>query len=369
MKHKLLLIVLLNLAILPLANAQKQSDENQLLLQEYKYGKGFISVGNINLTVNDKFKVKPDVAEFTVTYKTEGNSYKEASDKNAVTMKEFNQFLLDSGLKKADLTTVSYRNLERQIEQPIKTKTVQYQSSYVVQLYINQNLFFKVTEILDKNGIHNIKQNNYDFNLKQSGNISHYVFNLQEVESSREKAKQLVQQKYQNIVDELKKLGDNTITVSAYDNQENTQDTNAELVKKYYVLNTLALKVKNFDLIGKIMAKAQALNISVNNDLSYSVSDEVLENTLQQHEKMLYKKLEEKADRLLGNHYQLGVANYLNYTATDDFPIQKNPRLYAQSLVAQEASIDNKIDIQTPEDLELTLTMEGSFEIVRKIIN
>ena len=98
------------------------------------------------------------------------------------------------------------------------------------------------------------------------------------------------------------------------------------------------------------MAKAQALNISVNNDLSYSVSDEELENTLQQHEKMLYKKLEEKADRLLGNHYQLGVANYLNYTATDDFPIPKNPRLYAQSLVVQEASIDNKIDIQTPEE-------------------
>lgn len=362
MKRKLLLIMLINFGIAGTANAQNQLNENYLLSpnlewQQAKYGKEVIAVGNITTKVIDKVKFKPDIAEFTVTYTTEANNYRDAASQNAEKMKIFNQFLVDSGVNEKDLTTVSYRNYENEINQPIDSQSKQYRSTYLIHLNIDQAQFFNTIELLDKHNIHDISQ---------ESNQAYYVFELEQLANSQEQAKQLIQQQYQIITDELKKLGNNSMTITSYGNQEISPKTT--IVKTYNVKNTLKVKVRNFDLISKIMTKAQEMNIIVNDDLNYDVSDEAIEQILQQHEQTLYNKLANKVGRLIGKQYKLGDAISLNYYQQNN-SFRNRPKLYAGAYkqYASESKRGEMVEIQTPEEFEMEIILDGSFEITRSI--
>ncbi|MBC9130916.1 SIMPL domain-containing protein [Frischella sp. Ac48] len=362
MKRKLLLLMLINFSIAGAVYAQNQLNENYLLSsniewQQAKYGKEMIAVGNITTKVIDKVKFKPDIAEFTVTYTTEANNYRDAASQNAEKMKIFNQFLVDSGVNEKDLTTVSYRNYENEINQPIDSQSKQYRSTYLIHLNIDQAQFFNTIELLDKHNIHDISQ---------ESNQAYYVFELEQLANSQEQAKQLIQQQYQIITDELKKLGNNSMTITAYGNQEISPKTT--IVKTYNVKNTLKIKVRNFDLISKIMTKAQEMNIIVNDDLNYDVSDEAIEQILQQHEQTLYNKLANKVGRLIGKQYKLGDAISLNYYQQNN-SFSNRPKLYAGAYkqYASESKRGEMVEIQTPEEFEMEIILDGSFEITRSI--
>lgn len=361
MKRTLLLAILFNLGVSSMSYAQSQINDHHLVStsiewQQLKYGKDLIAVGNINVNIDEKVKFKPDIAEFTISYSSEANSFGEASNQNAAHMKKFNQFLVDSGIKQNDLTTISYRNYEREIDQPIDNQSKLYRASYLIHLNIDQKQFFKAIELLDQHNIHNVTQEN---------DQKYYVFEIEQFANSREAAKQLVQQHYQSIANELNKLDKASIVVTAYDNQEASPQTTK--VKKYYVENTLQIKVKQFDLISKIMTEAQKMDIKVNDDLTYTISDEAIEQLLQQHEQMLYTKLADKAKRLLGKDYQLGVAKNLNYSR-QSYVYETKPVLYARlSQASSDSYNDEMIDIKTPAESEATLSMGGSFEILRKV--
>lgn len=364
MKKKLLLVLLLNLGALSMSpsNAAIANNDNPntgLELQQLKYGNGYLAVGNINTSITDQIKLKPDTAEFSITYITEGTTPNDASNRNAENMKKFKEYLIQLGLKDDNLTTVAYQNYENEKQQPVGNKSMQYKSTFTINLSITNKQFFDVVKLLDENNINDIQQDSYQ---------KYYIFKIQQISDTAEKAKQLNQQKYQQIVAQLNKLGINDITVAGYDNQ--VVSPSSEMVKKYYVQNTTEIKVTNFDLLGKIISKAQELKMMVNNDMHYSVSATEKDRILAEHEQVIYQKLADKATRLLGKQYQLGIPTNLNSHDNNIYEVQPRSYGYSRSMINASQSqnfMADEVDIQTPSEFSMTLTMTGTFEIVKKI--
>jgi len=367
MKKKLLFILLLNLSIAPISQAAASPIANDSLVnilefQKIKYGNNAIVIGDINTSITETIKLKPDTAEFSISYITEGDTPNDASNRNAADMKKLNDYLKQLGIKNDDLTTIAYQNYENEKQQPLVDKSKRYNSKFTVNANITNDQFFNVIKLLDKNNINDIKQNPDE---------KFYIFTIEEDSDSADKAKQLTQQKYHLIINELNKLGISDISVAGYDNQVISPKT--EMVKKYYVQNTIQIKVNDFALMGKIIAKAQDLKMMVNNDMSYSVSEAEKNRVLALHEQAIYKKLAAKATRLLGQQYQLGVPTNLSSDENSNiYSIQ--PRNYAYTRTMLNAGqaqnfVADKIDIQAPSEFSITLTMSGSFEVLKSVTN
>lgn len=365
MKIKLIAALLLNLTLVAVLQAEplpptSNNSAEFLEWQQLKYGNNAIAVGNINTSVTEVIKLKPDTAEFTITYSTEGSTPNDASNRNIAGMKQLNDYLNQLGIKKDDLTTVAYQNYQNEQPQPLSDQAKQYSSTFTINININNNQFLDVVKLLDENNINDIKQDHYN---------SYYVFNITAIGDSANNAKQQAQAKYQQIANALNKLGQNVISIAAYDNQLISPQT--ELVKKYYVLNTLKIKVTNFDVLGKIISKAQELKMIVNNDMNYTVSEAEQDRILAQYQQTIYQKLAAKATRLLGQQYQLGVATNLNSNENSNlYNIQ--PRNYSYNKrMFNTAQIQNfvadDVDIQSPSEFTISLTMSGNFEIVKTI--
>ncbi|WP_392562139.1 SIMPL domain-containing protein [Orbus sturtevantii] len=363
MKKKIASILLLNLSLILIPQAAYSTVPNENLantleLQRLKYGNNAVVIGDINTSITETIKLKPDTAEFSITYITEGSSPNDASNRNTANMKALNQYLNQLGIKNEDLTTIAYQNYEHEQQQPIADKSKRYNSKFAVNVNMTNKQFFDAVKLFDKNNIDDIKQR-VDNNA--------YIFSLEANGDSADQAKQLAQQKYQLIINELAKLGINDISVASYDNQVISPKT--ETVKKYYVRNTLQVKVNNFDLIGKIIVKAQELKMTVNNDISYNVSELEKNRILAQYEQSIYDKLTAKAARLLGKQYQLGVPTHLNSDENSHiYSIQPRNYSYSQKVLnagQAQSFIADSVDIQPPSEFSITLTMSGSFEIVK----
>lgn len=358
MRKKLLLILLLQLGVISMGYAKNEdSSAEDIKLQQLKYGTNLISVGNINTSINEKIIVKPDTATFSVTYLAQGSIPNEASNENTKVMKQLTDYLTKLGIPQKNLTTIEYRSFEQESQQPIKDENQKYRSTFKIKSDIQDKIFFDVVAILDKHHIDNITQDNYN----------HYHFEIQQIADTAEQAKQQTQKEYQQISEKLKSIGVDNFTITAYDNEKIT--SGREIVKKYFVTNTLSIKVNDFSLLNKIIGKAQDLKMRVNNDINYSVSNEKKDQIIQENEQNIYKKLVARATRLLGEQYELGYATFLQSTENHNFynrPIHY-PRADMMLASADMDTSDHSVDIQPPSEFEIDLTMNGTFEILKKI--
>ncbi|WP_392565240.1 SIMPL domain-containing protein [Utexia brackfieldae] len=370
MKTKLLLIVtLLNMGLFSVSAAQAaplqagaaDSIQSQLELDSLLYGAQLISVGQLNTSVTENIKLKPDTATFSITYLTQASDSVEAANQNAEGMKSLNSYLTDLGISSSDLVTTSYRNYAN-IQPSDSKQPVRYQTQLSVLLDIAQPRFFDVVNLLAT----------YDISdLKRVEGEDYYTFTISQSADSADQSKQAVNQTYQQIASKLKKLSLEDIVLQNYSNS--TLPISAEPVKTYFVENTLQIKVKDFDQLGKIIAKAQSLKMNVNDDIEYSVSNEAKEAALAKQETTLLGKLTEKAKRLLTQQdYQLGVANHLQFSELGaNLPIvQPRYNLYAKSqpiAMMTDASDNSQINIQPPSEFELTVMLSGQFSILKPI--
>lgn len=365
MKKTILFALLINLGVATMSNANTPengliSTQPQIDYEQLKYGNDRFAIGEINVSVTETITLKPDTATFSITYITEGDTPNDASNRNANNIKKLNDYLMELGINQDNLTTIGYQNYENEKEQPIDNAAKRFSSTFTIHLNIDNEHFFDVVKVLDEHQISDIK-------LDDSHQF--YVFNIQEINESANQAKQRNQQKYQQIVKQLKQLGINEISVAGYDNQMVSSEN--ELVKKYYVQNTQLIKVNNFEQLGKIITKAQELKMMVNNDFNYSVSEKEKNRILEQYEQTMYDKLAAKATRLLGQHYQLGVPTSLASNQDNHFySVQPRDYGYSRTMVnaGQSQMFEAQaVDIQSPSEFTITLTMSGIFEIVMNI--
>lgn len=370
MNKILLLSILINLGIASASYAQSPSINNniieqQLVLDQLKYGTNYISIGNISVHIIEKVKLSPDTAEFSITYLTEGSTPNEASNRNASNMKKLVEYLNELGITEKDLTTLSYQNYEKIQQQPIaNVEGGLNKTTLTAHVSIEKNKFFDALKLLEDNGIYDLKHvSSYD---------GIYQFKMTEIGNDADTTKKLAQDKFKTLESLLKKLNIQKLTIEEYRNDK--IDPGTETIKKYYVKNTVKIKVTHFDHLGKIIAQAQELKMTVNNDINYSVSNEAKNSIIQSYESGILAKLTAKAERLLGSNqsrYQLGVPMSLN-SGENDSSDSYRPRHYAYSESVVNAgqtqlfSADN-VEIQPPSEYELTLSMSGTFEIVKPV--
>jgi len=126
------------------------------------------------------------------------------------------------------------------------------------------------------------------------------------------------------------KINEADVSVLSYNYQdpEATEDTN-----KYSTAATILVQNVNFNDFGKILTKAYELKMTVNKDISYSISDKLMDDVKAKYEKTALEKLTEKANRVLSskNYYvdpssiQLTTnTDYYNYNETPVYDLKEN---------------------------------------------
>ncbi|MDR1912245.1 MAG: SIMPL domain-containing protein [Helicobacteraceae bacterium] len=347
-------------------SAANGAEMNEVIkLNELKYGVNTISVGTISVTYGEKIKLEPDVAQFSVTYLTEGATPNTASNQNVKNMTAFKAYLKSLGVSDSDITTLDYKNFER--TEKTYTQKSEYNAELSVIFEMQTDSFYKVIKLLDQYGISNLKKDSYS---------EKYFFTIAANGASENAARTRVQELYEKLETPLKNSGFiRNLGVKEYDINKNDKDRASEEIKKYYSSNQIRIKLSNFENIGKIYAKAQELKMNVNNDLFYFVSDERKQKRIGEYESKLFEKLQERAKRLIGNkEYSLGAPSNLSIsTVAADDSRYRNYRGYDQNYVTNSANAITQtqaaqtIDINPPSDYEIAITINGSFDITKDI--
>lgn len=318
------------------------------------YGPDLVSVGQLQVSVNDIISLKPDVVTFSVTYRTKSRTSTQASNTNSITMQQFKRYLNELGIKENDLTTVSYRNYMADLEEGTEAGAgKRYETCLLMGLDINQPQFLKVVSLLERQQINA---------LRQASEQNSYEFAIIETAATPQAAKDAANKKYHSLVPELIKLGINNLTIKNY---VNSVTTNAQqTVNMYFVENALQIKLRNFDQIGKIIAKAQLLGMTMNDDLNYQVSEAARSKALQANESQILSKLENKASGLLSNNdYLLGAVTNLEFSEND---VSTPPMPYYQSdNVFHSMPATKNVVISTPSTFKIRLSLTGSFDILK----
>lgn len=354
-----------NYACAELASNSEGASNIQLKISQLKYGQDFVVVGNISVNVTDTVSLKPDTAEFSITYVTEGETPNDASNRNVNNMKALTTFMESLGVSKDNLTTVAYRNYQNTVTKTVKQDdSGLYETIISVNAVIDPSKFTEAVVLLEEKGINNIEQQHYN------GLGYYYRFVIKETASDAETTKKMAQQKLKMLESEFKVKGIAPLTVANYINKAVGPTTKQE--KRYYVENTIRVKVTQFDNLGKIITKAQSLKMTVNNDMYYSVSEKAKSKVMDQLEAGLFEKLTRKGSRLLGTkNYQLGTPTSL-YTTQSGNGILPRPRGYdfnARVLNAGQAqNYDaSSVEIQPPSEFDVSMTMTGNFDIIKPV--
>lgn len=365
MKKKFILILLLNIStIVPSqANYNELNVSNSYLeLQQLKYGKDLIPVGEINSSIIDSIKLKPDTVEFSITLETEGSTSTEASDLNVETMKELKNYLSTLNITDDNLVTIDYKNRVKTIAKENNQEDNHYQAFLNIVLTIDDNdSFINLNKALDKYNINDISQ------LEEEKLTNYYLFQIDSVANSESKAKEDLYQKYTNIANDLKNIGLTNVSIkSSFVRQIDTDKINEQ---RYFVNNTLKIKINRLDLIGNIIAKAQELKMKVNNDISYSVSPEAIQTAVKEHETLLLNQLTTKVERLMAKQYVVGAPISLEIQSRYPEAIYERNNSSSDQMMFKMVSMKNysNVDIYTPPEYEITLTLSGSFETLKKV--
>ena len=365
MKKTFILILLLNIStIFPSqANYNELNVSNSYLeLQQLKYGKDLIPVGEINSSIIDSIKLKPDTVEFSITLETEGATPTEASDLNVETMKKLKNYLNTLNITDDNLVTIDYKNRVKTIAKENNQEDNHYQAFLNIVLTIDDNdSFINLNKALDKYNINDISQ------LEEEKLTNYYLFQITAVANSESKAKEDLYQKYTNIANDLKNIGLTNVSIkSSFVRQIDTDKINEQ---RYFVNNTLKIKINRLDLIGKIIAKAQELKMKVNNDISYSVSPEAIQTAVKEHETLLLNQLTTKVQRLMAKQYVVGAPISLEIQSRYPEAIYERNNSSSDQMMFKMVSMKNysNVDIYTPPEYEITLTLSGSFETLKKV--
>ena len=364
MKRKIILILLLNISAIFSSEAKYNElnvSNSYLELQQLKYGKNLIPVGEITSSIIDSIKLKPDTVEFSITLETEGTTPTEASDLNVNTMKKLKSYLSTLNITDDNLVTIDYKNSVKTIEKEDDQENTNYQATLNVVLTIDNNdSFINLNKTLDKYNINNISP------FENDKLTNYYLFQIVSVGNSESKTKEDLYQKYTSITNELKKIGLTNFSIKSSSVSPIDKDTINE--QRYFVNNTLKIKINKLDLIGKIIAKAQELKMQVNNDISYSVSPEAIQTAVKKHETLLLNQLTSKVERLVTQKYVVGAPISLEIQSRYPETIYQRNNFSSNSTMFKMVSMNySDVDIYTPPEYEITLTLSGSFETLKLI--
>lgn len=352
----LFFVILINASLL----VAQQSD-SVIELNKLKYGEQKVAVGSVSVTATKKIKIKPDTAQFSITYITEGATPNEASNRNVENMKKLKTFMSSLNIKDDDITTINYNNYQNTVSRQITDKKQLFQTELGVSFMIPKDNFYNVINMLEENGVSNIYQ---DTNTKL------YNFTILKIDDSESKTKNSVQDSYKKIESSLRKFGAHEIVIVKYETKETTNKY--ENIKRYFVSNTIQIKTSNFDNLGKVISKAQELKMTVNNDITYSVSDKQKDNILDKNEATLFEQLEKKASRTLtSKKYSLGAPVSINLQMNDFFIQPRyqydNNKIFNNAGDQQQRIEANDVSIETPSEFEINLSVFGTFEIIQDI--
>ena len=368
MKKTLMLIILLNIGITFTCYSAnlRNINNNESQVEQLIYGKNLIPVGEIEASITESIKLKPNTVEFSVTLNTNGSTPSEASKLNAKYMKELKEYLVTLNIKDNNLETIDYKNYEQNDYKQVNEENAQYSAKLNLVINIEDNeKFLELNKLLDKYNINDVRK------FKDSEMDKKFTFTILESANSASMAKNKVYQKYTTITNELKKRQLDNFTITASDIERISPEKINK--KHYYVSNTVLIKINNLDVINKIIAKVQELKMKVNDDIFYSVSPDFIEQSMNDHEKTLLNQLSNKVERLLTKQYLVGDPKYLEMKKADyqQQSPKRQARLYGTLGMAMASVPDedaaNKINIYAPSDFEIQLTLTGKFEILKKI--
>ncbi|MDR2790776.1 MAG: SIMPL domain-containing protein [Campylobacteraceae bacterium] len=350
--------ILLIASIIGILAAQEENGFQTI--NRLKYGQNHISVGTISVQYEENVNFTPDTAEFSITYLTEGTTPNNASNRNIKNMDELKKYLKTLGVKESEINTVGYSNYQQSIYEMLDEKL--YATKLTVIIKVPQENIYNIIELLEKNGIDNLKKDGY------TANEELYYFTITAKAASENTAKKNAQEIFEKISKTLKNSGVAHIDIKEYETAQNSKETKE--VKKYFVSNTIKIKTSNFDNIGKIFTKAQELKMTINDNLHYGISDAQREKVAKEVEGRLFEKLQEKAKRVINKSgFSLGAASNVHvkdpYTGNDDY-YYRNGRnsVYAQAFQVQNAQ---EVDINPPSEYSAKFVINGSFDIIQEI--
>lgn len=347
-----------------MVNASELTFNEQIELSKLKYGSNYLVTTTIPVVVDEKIKLSPDVAIFSVRLFVQDKDAKEAFNHNAQLMTEFRNFLTELNVADGDLNTLSYRNGESWLDQPVITKEKeQYRSVLHVSVKFDTKQFFDVVSLLEK----------YHINLShfEGSSNNYYSFTIEEISVSADLAKANVRETFVIIQKKLDEMGIKTIDISNYINETIQPAVKTEKIKQYYVDNQLRIKLYDFAKIGKVLAKAQSLGFIFNNDISYSVSEKYKEKITQQYQSEMLKKMLNQANIFLGNdHNSYILGNLISfYPSVNTMQPLSEPLVRMDEMRMEKSmmTIDESKIIQAPGELEITLSMSGVFEVLAQV--
>ncbi len=342
-----------------------------------QYGKDKMVIGSISgLSITETIKTTPDTAEFTVEKKTEGTSLSEVSSKNATAMAKLKKYMLSLGVKESDLTTVSYRTdskKETKTEKIGESKRT-YVAKQSVQIKMKPDDFYNVSDILGEYNIDDLELETQE----TTNGVATYKFDIEEKNNiSVENVKEQMKMKYKNIKDKLSKIGINETLITYFNNDVKYEEqTKSTEVINYTVTNVLKIKVKDFSNIGKIISKGQELKMGINNDLSYSLSDEKRDKLMEEKETGLLNKLTEKAMRLLSKSKYI-IGDPMNISTNQDYNFYVRPQnvsygnYYSRNIdsvgIKNSSNANNALQIETPSEYEFSVTLSASFDVLKDV--
>lgn len=369
---KRLLTTILLIGTTCMTQAAEWTNKEIQEFNQLKYGPDYLVTTTLPVTISETVKLQPDMVTFSVKLLTESDEAKTAFESNAQKMTQFRQFLTELKIKDDQIKTLSYRNYEQLTEKKIPaTDKTRYRSTLIVTSQFESKQFFDVVSILE----------NYDVDVSnlKSSSTNTYIFTIAELNESDELAKSKVKERFAAISEKLRELGIKQIIIGDYKNDTIYAQDKIEHVKKYFVDNTLQIKLYDFDLIGKILMKLLDLDMTMNNDMVYSLSEAYKDKIIQQHQAIMFKKMLDQAETYLGNN-QNGylVGNLISFQPNlDNIPATLTPRanyavnqevLGAMDRMKMQKSVEldlNKI-IQAPAEYDVILRMSGVFEVLKQ---
>ena len=363
MKKKYLTELFIFLSLFTAGKSELSAFESEMEKTRLQYGEKYIVIGSINnLVGKGEVKVKPDILITEFELKTEGNTLDQASNENAKTMTEFKNYLLSIGVEPDSIETSRYTRSEGTSDKNDNEKTGKYKTLLEVRLSnLDTNKFYQVVDILEKEGINELKRSN-DYSSY------YYSYIIESPVTNENAAKQAVKDKYDRIENRLISLGVNNISIGNY----RTTEAAPEKKKVFYVTHTFRVKMKASTDMGKVLKKGQSLKIKNPGTLSYDVSEATRKKaTLEAYEKAM-SELADKSKSLLKNRgYELGDLKYLNdgspywdYGMGDKIVMMQNSSFAIDEKMAS-GSGDIDIPFSTSQEFKITVTLTASYDILK----
>ena len=342
--------------------------ENNILERErLQYGKEYIVTGKINdISGIGEITVKPDVIITNFELMTEAATLEKASEENAKSMNELKKYLLSTGVKENDIETSRYSKGEKVEEKFKDEKSNIYKTAFQVIITMENDKFYSVTDILNKENIIELKNINSDYR-------KNFYFAIESFDKNIETSRKLAKEKYDRIESALKKLGVQDVSIFNYNVQE-TKET--EKKKTYTITHAFKVKMKSSVDMGKLLKKCETLRIKNPGSMIYDISEELrTKATMEAYEKAM-NNLYEKARIIIKNRgYELGDVTIWDRTQSgrDYMPlpapaVMMNQRsINASYFVNEEAMESTDIPFSTAQEMKITARISASFDIINKI--